>query len=316
MRIGLVLCPSFQPVCFGAVAAFDVANKQAGEKLYDVRVLSEEGGLIASTSGTQVMTDAFDKSPYDTLIVAAGLEIPTSSPGLVRLLRSAARDARRVAAICLGSFVLGDAGLLNGRRATTHWRYAQALQDRFPGCFVDMDKIFISDGPIWTSAGMSAGTDLVVGMIERDHGSELARSVAKGMVMYHRRSGGQSQHSTLLDLSANEDRVQRALNYARQNLSENLTIEGLARAACLSPRQFTRLFRSETGTTPAKAVEALRVEAAKLMLEQSRLPIEAIAREVDSPTGNGCAWRLPECMARFREPSAMKPGPSPLSRGK
>src|ERR1700754_3852167 len=192
MRVGLVLCPSFQAVCFGAVAAFDVANKQAREKLYDVRVLSEGGGLLASSSGMQVMTAAFDDSPYDTLIVTAGLEIPTSSPGLVRLLRAAARDARRVAAICLGSFVLGDTGLLNGRRATTHWRYAQALQKRFPSCHVDMDKIFIADGPIWTSAGMTAGTDLIVGMIERDHGSEPARSVAKGMVMYHRRSGGQS----------------------------------------------------------------------------------------------------------------------------
>ncbi|MGM4891562.1 GlxA family transcriptional regulator [Tardiphaga sp. 709] len=280
MKIGLVLCPSFQPICFGAVAAFDVANKQAGKKLYDMRILSEEGGLVASSSGMQVMTDAFGDESYDTLIVAAGLEIPTSSPGLVRLLRAAARDARRVAGICLGSFVLGDAGLLNGRRATTHWRYARALQDRFPSCRVDMDKIFLADGPIWTSAGMTAGTDLVVGIIERDHGSDVARSVAKGMVMYHRRSGGQSQHSTLLDLSANEDRVQRALNYARQNLAESLTIDDLARAASLSPRQFTRLFRSETGTTPAKAVEALRVEAAKLMLEQSRQPIEVIAREV------------------------------------
>ncbi|WP_342629976.1 GlxA family transcriptional regulator [Nguyenibacter vanlangensis] len=280
MKIGLVLCPGFQPVCFGAVAAFDVANKQAGERLYDMRVLSEEGGVIASSFGIQVMTEPFDDAPYDTLIVAAGLEIPTSSPGLVRLLRAAARDARRVAAICLGSFVLGDAGLLNGRRATTHWRYAQTLQDRFPSCEVDMDKIFIADGPIWTSAGMSAGTDLVVGMIERDHGPDVARSVGKGMVMYHRRSGGQSQHSTLLDLGGNEDRVQRALNYARQNLAASLTIDDLAEAACLSPRQFTRLFRSATGTTPAKAVEALRVEAARLMLEQSRLPIEVIAREV------------------------------------
>lgn len=279
MRVGLIVSPGFQPVCFGAIAAFEVANKQAGAKLYEIHTLSEQGGLIASSSGMQVMTDAFDKDPYDTLIVAAGLEIPTSSPGLVRLVRAAASEARRVAAICLGSFVLGDAGLLNGRRATTHWRYARALQDRFPCCQVDMEKIFIADGPIWTSAGMTAGTDLVVGMIERDHGADVARSVAKGMVMYHRRSGGQSQHSTLLDLSANEDRIQRALNHVRQNLSETLTIDGLARVACLSPRQFTRLFRSATGTTPAKAIEALRVEAARLMLEQSRLPIETIARE-------------------------------------
>ena len=280
MKVGLILCPEFQSVCFGAVAAFDIANKQAGRKLYDVQILSEEGGLIVSSSGMRVMTDAFDAGPYDTLLVAAGLEIPISSPGLIRLLRAAARDARRVAAICLGSFILGDAGLLNGRRATTHWRYAQALRDRFPSCRVDMDKIFIADGPIWTSAGMTAGTDLVVGMIERDHGVEVARSVAKGMVMYHRRSGGQSQHSILLDLSPQEDRIQGALNYARQNLAEELTIEDLAGAACLSPRQFSRLFRAETGTTPAKAVEALRVEAARLMLEQSRLPLEVIAREV------------------------------------
>lgn len=279
MKVGLVLCPSFQAVCFGAVAAFDVANKHAGEKVYDVRVLSEDGGLVASSSGIQVMTEPFDQSPFDTLIVAAGLEIPTSSPGLVRLLRSAAGDARRVASICLGSFVLGDAGLLNGRRATTHWRYAAELQARFPDCGVDMDKIFVADGQIWTSAGMSAGTDLVVGMIERDLGPDPARAVAKGMVMYHRRSGGQSQHSALLDLGASEDRIQRALTYARQNLRESLSTEDLARAACLSPRQFTRLFRSQTGTTPAKAVEALRIEAAKLMLEQSRLPIEVVAQE-------------------------------------
>lgn len=311
MKIGLVLCPGFQPVCFGAVAAFDVANKQAGKTLYDLRVLSEEGGLVAATSGMQVMTDAFGEVTYDTLIVAAGLEIPMSSPGLVRLVREAARDARRVAAICLGSFVLGDAGLLNGRRATTHWRYAQAMQDRFPSCRVDMDKIFISDGPIWTSAGMSAGTDLVVGMIERDHGSDLARSVAKGMVMYHRRSGGQSQHSALLDLSANEDRIQRALNYARQNLSESLTIEGLADAASLSPRQFTRLFRSETGTTPAKAVEGLRVEAARLMLEQSRLPIEVIAREVGF--ANRERMRLAFARVHGEVPRAIRNDAGPLA---
>jgi len=311
MKIGLVLCPGFQPVCFGAVAAFDVANKQAGKKLYDMRVLSEEGGLVASSSAMQVMTEAFDDAPYDTLIVAAGLEIPTSSPGLVRLLRAAAGDARRVAAICLGSFILGDAGLLNGRRATTHWRYAQTLQERFPSCQVEMDKIYIADGPIWTSAGMTAGTDLVVGLIERDHGVEVARSVAKGMVMYHRRSGGQSQHSTLLDLGTNEDRIQRALNFARQNLAQSLTIEDLAEAACLSPRQFTRLFRAETGTTPAKAVEALRVEAAKLMLEQSRLPIEVIAREVGF--ANRERMRLAFARVHGEVPRAIRNDAGPLA---
>lgn len=281
------------------------------EKRFTTCGFCQKKGLVAATSGMQVMTDAFGEDAYDTLIVAAGLEIPMSSPGLVRLVREAARDARRVAAICLGSFVLGDAGLLNGRRATTHWRYAQAMQDRFPSCRVDIDKIFISDGSIWTSAGMSAGTDLVVGMIERDHGSDLARSVAKGMVMYHRRSGGQSQHSALLDLSANEDRIQRALNYARQNLSESLTIEDLADAASLSPRQFTRLFRSETGTTPAKAVEGLRVEAARLMLEQSRLPIEVIAREVGF--ANRERMRLAFARVHGEVPRAIRNDAGPLA---
>jgi len=311
MRVGLVLCPSFQVVCFGAIAAFDVANKHAGESVYDVHVLSEEGGVVTSSAGVQVVTEAFDQAPFDTLIVAAGLEIPTSSPGLIRLLRASALDARRVASICLGSFVLGDAGLLNGRRATTHWRYARELQARFPGCQVDMDKIFIEDGHVWTSAGMSAGTDLVVGMIERDLGPERARTVAKGMVMYHRRSGGQSQHSALLDLGTSEDRVQKALSYARQNLRESLTIDDLARAACLSPRQFTRLFRSETGTTPAKAVEALRIESAKLMLEQSRLPIDVVARE----TGFANRERMRQAFVRVHgeAPRAIRKEAGPLA---
>ncbi|WP_421700576.1 GlxA family transcriptional regulator [Ancylobacter sp.] len=280
MKIGFVVAPDFQLIGLAAVAAFEVANKRAGQTLYQLDVVSEEGGAITSSAGTPVLTQRLDEQIYDTLIVGAGMEIPTASPGLVRLLRSSAENARRVASICLGAFILGDAGLLSGRRATTHWRHARSLQERFPSCRVDMDKIFIEDGTVWTSAGMTAGIDLVVGMIERDHGVEIARTVAKSLVMYHRRSGGQSQHSALLDLNAREDRVQRALNFARANLKARLGIDELADAASLSPRQFTRLFRAETGTTPAKAVEMLRVEAAKLLLAQSRLPIEEIAREV------------------------------------
>ncbi len=129
MRVGLVLCPGFQAVCFGgAIAAFDVANKHAGESVYDVHVLSEEGGVVTSSAGREGSNRAFHQAPFDTLIAAAGLEIPTSSPGLIQLLRASAQDTRRVASICLDSFVLGDAGLLNGRRATTHWRYARELQ--------------------------------------------------------------------------------------------------------------------------------------------------------------------------------------------
>ena len=278
-KTGLVLAPGFQVMSFVALSAFEIANKRAGEMLYELHVLSEVGGRIRSSFGLEVATEPFGDDEFDTLLVGFGLEIAPTSSGLARYLQQAAKKTRRLASICLGSFALGDAGLLDGRRATTHWRYAQQLQEQFPKCTVDMDKIFIADGQIWTSAGMSAASDLAVGMIESDHGAEFARLVAKGMVMHHRRAGGQSQHSALLELDAKADRIQTALTYAKRNLRMPLEIEDLARVACLSPRQFTRVFRSETGKSPARAVEALRLEAAKLMLEQSRLPVEDIARE-------------------------------------
>jgi transcriptional regulator GlxA family with amidase domain len=278
-KIGMVVYPGFQVMCFVTFAAFEVANKRAGEVLYDLHVLSEKGGLLRSSFGMDVATKPIGDDEFDTILVGVGMEIPATSPAVASYLKLAAKSTRRLASVCLGSFALGDAGLLDGRRATTHWRYAKQLQEQFPKCKIDMDKIFIADGQIWTSAGMSAASDLAVGMIESDHGVELARTVAGGLVMHHRRAGGQSQHSALLDLDAKTDRVQTALTHARRNLRAPLEIKDLARVACLSPRQFSRVFRSETGTSPARAVEALRLEAAKLMLEQSRLPVEDVARE-------------------------------------
>jgi transcriptional regulator GlxA family with amidase domain len=278
-KMGLLLYPGFQILCFAVISAFEVANMWAGERVYDLHVLSERGGLLKSSLDLQITTEAMAEDDYDTILVAVGMEPPTPSPIAANYLRQAARSTRRVASICLGSFALGEAGLLDGRRATTHWRYAARLQEQFPNSKVDMDRIFIADGPIWTSAGMSAGLDLAVAMIERDHGPELARTVARGLVMHHRRAGGQSQHSALLELDAKADRIQTALAYAKRNIRMPLEIEDLARVACLSPRQFTRVFRSETGTSPAKAVETLRLEAAKHLLEESRLPVEDIARE-------------------------------------
>lgn len=144
--------------------------------------------------------------------------------------------------------------MLDGRRVTTHWFYARELQ-RFPESHVEEDRIFIIDGNVWTSAGMSAGVDLALGMIEKDFGADLSRGVARLLVVHHRRAGGQSQHSALLELDPKSDRIQGALAYARSNLRSPLTVEVLAEAAHLSPRQFSRAFRSETGQSPAKAVE-------------------------------------------------------------
>ncbi|MFC6791843.1 GlxA family transcriptional regulator [Methylobacterium komagatae] len=277
-RIGLVICADFDFMGLAATSPFAVANKYAGGSAYDMHLLSEAGGLVRSGLGPDVRTERLhDPSSFDTILVAAGIGVPEPSQDLLAFLREASRSARRLAGLCLGAFILADAGLLSGRRATTHWHYAPQFRARYPDCHLDIDKIYVADGNIWTSAGMSAGIDLAVGMVERDHGRELAQTVARGLVMERRRAGGQAQHSALLDFDAPSDRIQSVLAYARQHLRLPLTTEELAAIACLSPRQFTRAFRAETGVSPAKAIEVMRVEAAKHMLEQSRLPIEEIA---------------------------------------
>lgn len=279
LTIGFVVPSGFQIMGLAAASAFELANATAKQRLYDIRLLSEEGGTVPNSLGMSVETRALSRQKVDTLIVTGLLHPASSSPGLVRLVRKAAESARRTASVCTGAFILGDAGLLEGRRVTTHWAHARALQKRFPKAHVEEDRIFIIDGPIWTSAGMSAGIDLALGMIEKDFGAELARTVAQKLVVYHRRAGGQSQHSALLEMDAKSDRIQGALEYARRNLRAPLTVDELAEAAHLSPRQFSRAFRAETGQSPAKAVENLRVEAARVMIEQSRHTIDEVAAE-------------------------------------
>jgi transcriptional regulator GlxA family with amidase domain len=279
LTIGFVLPPRFQIMGLSAVSAFELANVAAGEALYGIRLLSEHGGPVPNSFGIPVETRPLARNRVDTLIVAGLLQPVPSSPGLVRLVRRAAESTRRVASVCTGAFILGEAGLLDGRRVTTHWFHARDLHRQFPNAHVEDDRIYIIDGPIWTSAGMTASIDLALGMIEKDHGAELARSVAQKLVVHHRRGGGQSQHSALLELDAKSDRIQNALGYARKNLKSSLTVETLADAAHLSPRQFSRAFREETGQSPAKAVEHLRVEAARVMVEQSRHTMDEVATE-------------------------------------
>lgn len=279
LTIGFVLPMHFQIMGLAAASAFELANVSAGERLYGIRFLSEQGGAIPNSFDIPIQTRALARQQLDTLIVVGLLHPVPTSPGLIKQLRRLASASRRTASVCTGAFLLGEAGLLDGRRATTHWLYARGLQKQFPEARVEEDRIFIIDGPIWTSAGMSAGIDLALGMIEKDFGAELARTVARKLVVYHRRAGGQSQHSALLELDAKSDRIQGALAYARQNLSASLTVEDLAAAAHLSPRQFSRAFRAETGQSPAKAVEQLRVEAARVMVEQSRHTIDEIATQ-------------------------------------
>jgi transcriptional regulator GlxA family with amidase domain len=278
-RIAFVAVPGFQFMSVAALAAFEFAGKIAGENLYEVSVLSETGGAVRSSLGMTIDTRSFDHESYDTVIVGGGNTVVPTSPALIAFLQRSAKSSRRLAAICMGAFALADAGILDGRRATTHWASARKMQAQYPGIQMDEDKIFIIDGQVWTSAGATAGIDLALGMVEKDLGADVARSVARMLVVSHRRAGGQSQHSALLEMDAKSDRIQNALTYARQNLRAPLSVEELAKAANLSPRQFSRAFRAETGQPPAKAVENLRVEAARLMMEQSRHPIDVIARE-------------------------------------
>src|SRR5260221_5036103 len=186
---------------------------------------------------------------------------------------------RRVASICIGAFILAEAGLLDGSRATTHWYHAREFQARFLKVKMEEDRIFIIDGAVWTSAGATAGIDLALAMVEQDFGPDVARAVARKLVVYHRRAGGQSQFSALLELEPKSDRIQRALVYAKNNLASPLTVRQLAETARLSPRQLSRAFHAETGQSPAKAIENLRIDAARLMMDQSRHPMEIIARQ-------------------------------------
>jgi transcriptional regulator GlxA family with amidase domain len=278
-RIGILVFPGFQILDLAAIAAFELANMQLGQAHYRVEVLSEHGGLVASSSGAAVDSRRFTTARFDTLVMTGALVAITITPKVCRFLRSGMRQARRVTSICTGAFALAEAGLLDGRRATTHWGFAQELQKRHPLIQVQPDRIFINDGPVWTSAGMTAGIDMVLALVEQDLGAEIARAVAKKMVVYYRRPGGQSQFSAMLELEPQSDRIQKTLAHARAHLREPLSVEDLADVAHLSPRQFSRAFKAETGQSPAQAVENLRVEAARTLIDAGELALGVVARE-------------------------------------
>jgi transcriptional regulator GlxA family with amidase domain len=279
-RTGFIIFDGFQSMSLAPLSVFEYANYTLARPLYEMYMISENGGLIRSSSGITVGTEAFDKKAFDTLIIGAHPNTAfLSSPGMLTYLRKGQKTARRIASVCVGAFKLAEAGILDGRRATTHWRHAWELQTRYPKVQVEEDRIFVIDGSVWTSAGMTAGIDLALAMVEKDLGADIARSVAQKLVVYHRRAGGQSQHSALLELEPKSDRIQKALVYAKANLHRALSVEQLAEAVHLSPRQFSRAFRAETGQSPAKAVESLRLEAARLMMEQGSHSTDFVAHE-------------------------------------
>jgi transcriptional regulator GlxA family with amidase domain len=293
-RVGFVAFANFGAMGLAALSTFEHANLVKGEPVYEVTLLSQGGGSVRSSAGFCVMTEKFGDDTFDTLIVGASTRLDEPTPAVVAFIRQSMKTARRIATSCTGAFALAEAGVLNGRRATTHWQFARELAARYPKLAVDADRIFVVDGPIWTSAGVTATIDLALAMVEKDLGAEIARAVARKMVVYHRRAGGQSQFSTLLELEPKSDRIQTVFDYAGRNLKRPLSVDELATAAALSPRQFSRVFRAETGQSPARAVERLRVEAARVLIEQGRHTLDAIAEQ----TGFGNRERMRRAFLR------------------
>jgi len=298
--IGFLVYPGFQLLdATGPIAAFEIAGRFS-PGAYSLHFLSLRGEPTPSSSGVTIQTTALSDAPrLDTLLISGGdgVKVPATCPETLAFVRAAARDCRRVASVCSGTYVLAAAGLLEGKRATTHWSRTQDFQRRFPGVKLEPDRIWIQDGAVWSSAGITAGIDLSLALIGADEGEAIARRTAQQLVVYHHRPGGQSQFSALIDLRPG--RFDALLSWARQNLAESLSVEQLADRAAMSPRNFARLFAQETGVTPAKAVERLRVEAARALLDSQPLQVEDVALE----TGFGDSERMRRAFIRaFGQP--------------
>jgi transcriptional regulator GlxA family with amidase domain len=282
-EIGFLIFDGFQILdAAGPIAAFEIGGAhQRGA--YRLSVVAKSAGAVASSSGATMGATAFADAPrFDTLVVVGGFGTYEAlrDEAILAYLRAAARDCRRVASVCSGAFLIAEAGLLAGRRATTHWSRSRQFAQRYPDVRLEPDRIFVRDGKLWSSAGITAGVDLALALIAEDLGEPVARRVAQQLVVYRRRPGGQSQFSALLEMERPEGRFGPLLDWARERLDEPLTVERLAERAAMSPRNFARRFAEETGVTPARAVERLRVEAARERVEGDRAPIEAIAAEI------------------------------------
>jgi transcriptional regulator GlxA family with amidase domain len=267
----------------GPAEVFSVADRLGDEPAYDVLVASQQGGPVVTTSGIELATRALRaiRGPVDTVVVAGGngSRDAIRDRALLGSVRRLAARSRRVASVCTGAFVLAEAGLLDGRRATTHWASAGALAARHPAVTVDAQPIFVRDGDVWTSAGVTAGMDLALALVADDLGPERAREVARWLVLYLQRPGGQAQFSAHLDGQvARAGPLQELQAWMAEHLDEDLGVAALARRAAMSERHFARRFREEVGVTPADHVEGLRTEAACRLLETTDDPIEVVAR--------------------------------------
>jgi transcriptional regulator GlxA family with amidase domain len=291
--IGVLVFPNFQLLdAAGPISVFEIAARHAGGTP-SIRTIAVTPGPVRSSSGVEWLARGIKPSAaISTLIVVGGAGVQEASqcPKTLAFVRGMAKRGIRVASVCSGAYVLAEAGLLDGRRATTHWGRTRDFLSKYPNVKLEADQIFVRDGDIWSSAGISAGIDLALALVAEDYGDEIARETARQLVLYHRRSGGQSQFSSLLELKAPTGRFGPLLAWAREHLDAPLTVEDLAEQAGMSSRHFARAFIAETGTTPSKAVERLRIEVARQRVQSSSEAIERVAQS----TG----FRDPERMRR------------------
>ena len=262
--------------------ANDLAAEVGGAPPYVLRVVARGGGSVTASAGVGIAAGPLPRvaSPPDTLMVAGGQGVYAASadPELVDWVRKRAKTARRVASVCTGAFLLAAAGVLDGKRAVTHWSVCADLARRYPNVRVESDPIFVRDGSVWTSAGVTAGIDLALALVEQDLGRTAALAVARYLVVFLKRPGGQAQFSAALTLQTAEDRFGALHDWIGKHLTEALSLPVLARQAGMSERSFSRHYAEATGLTPAHAVERLRVEAARRLLSDSRLPVKRISQ--------------------------------------
>lgn len=266
----------------GPAAVFGAANESLGRPVYDLKILSSDGGPVTTNSGVALLSRRIGGQP-DTLLVAGGskgLKRAMERPDLRRWLREVAPATKRLGSVCTGAFVLAAAGLLDGRRVATHWASCDRLARGFPALSVDPESLFVVDGKVWTSAGVTTGIDMALALVEADLGAATANLIARHFVLYARRPGFQSQFSPLLGAQADADTPFAGLmEWMQGNLEARLDVPTLARQAGLSERSFYRKFVDATGKTPAHFVETLRLDAARTLLAKG-LPLKTIASKV------------------------------------
>ncbi|MEY9857458.1 transcriptional regulator GlxA family with amidase domain [Catenulispora sp. GAS73] len=289
-RVVFLVFPRFQLLDLsGPLEVFSQADRlfplDGGRRRYATEVVAASADPVVASDGLAVVPHrtvaSAVSSPIDTLVVVGGMGVRDAcdSPEYVDWVQAMAGRARRVTSVCSGAFLLAAAGLLDGRRAVTHWQSCDELAARFPEVRVEADPIFVRDDPIWTSAGVTAGVDLALALVEDDHGAELARAIAKQLVVFVQRPGGQAQFSTQLAAQRpGRDALREAQTWIADHLDEDLSLPALARRAALSERHFSRVFRAETGMTVAAYVEAARIEAARRLLESTHDGLDRIAR--------------------------------------